>query len=381
MYSKQHSPSHLPPSGGGGAGLSRIFSLDEKTQRHSRNPQRQKKIRTGNYVADGFLKTNFLPKLRVTQTVQACTKSAKTERDFYRSLSQLAVHYGIEPLPTQHYGYPYNIALALWDTEKKLQEKVRNWDSLQLVQDSKRCFLISKERYRTGATLYYIPVIPLYQMLKDRQRKSAARLLLSICIRLYCAGVPYYRQEGNHLHWQYETMKEMLLLDDANEYTPKYLSEFKQAERIGDLMQKKISNRSNLKAFQARLDGFKIRNEFDGECYWLAKDALKLFLDYPNESIFRNTGKNWKQEDDDTYDNEIISLDKYLSFYAGGSDLLYESLSENINSEFSECSDIEEPCIYKRFNGSNQAHDSFDFEERFFTVTDKLCYLLNSYKQ
>lgn len=69
------------------------------------------------------------------------------ERNFYKSLSQLAEHYDIEPLQTQDYGYPYNIALAMWDAETKLKKNNVNWDTLRLVQDSKKTFFTSEERY------------------------------------------------------------------------------------------------------------------------------------------------------------------------------------------------------------------------------------------
>ena len=78
------------------------------------------------------------------------------ERDFYRSLSQLAEHYGIIPKPTQALGYPYNIALALKDIEEQLKLKVSDWEEIKLIQDSKKVFFTSEERYNTGATLYYI---------------------------------------------------------------------------------------------------------------------------------------------------------------------------------------------------------------------------------
>ncbi|PMX76362.1 hypothetical protein C1Y21_34515, partial [Pseudomonas sp. MPR-R2A3] len=76
-----------------------------------------------------------------------------------------------------------------------------NWDSLQLVQDRMKTFFISEERYQTGSTLYYIPVMPLFEMLHDPKRKRTAHLLVSVCSYLYhIADIPYYRQENSYLY-------------------------------------------------------------------------------------------------------------------------------------------------------------------------------------
>ena len=159
----------------------RVRTMDAKTKGCKRSAERQAESRTDSNVANGFLKSVFLPKLKTEQSVQACKETAKTERNFYQSLSNLAEHYSIEPMQTQIYGYPYNIALAMWDIETQLKRTHLNWDSLQLVQDSKKTFFVSEERYNVGTTLYYIPIAPLFKMLKDPKRKKTAQVLLSVC--------------------------------------------------------------------------------------------------------------------------------------------------------------------------------------------------------
>ena len=86
--------------------IRRVRTMDAKSQRCRRGTERQTEICTDSNASDGFLKCVFLPKLKTVQSAQACKKTAKTERDFYKSLSQLAEHYGIEPLQTKGYGYP-----------------------------------------------------------------------------------------------------------------------------------------------------------------------------------------------------------------------------------------------------------------------------------
>ena len=124
--------------------IRRVRPLDAESQRLKRSTERQTEIRTNRNATNGFLKCAFLPKLKTVQSVQACKKTAKMERDFYKSLSQLAEHYDIEPLQTKNYCYPYNMALAMWDAENKLKKINVNWYNLRLVQDSKKTFFTSE---------------------------------------------------------------------------------------------------------------------------------------------------------------------------------------------------------------------------------------------
>ena len=58
------------------------------------------------------------------------------------------------------------------DVEEKLKSKVLDWEEIRLVQDSKKTYFVSEERYNTGSTLFYTPVCPLYRLFHDKKRKS-----------------------------------------------------------------------------------------------------------------------------------------------------------------------------------------------------------------
>jgi hypothetical protein len=360
--------------------VEQIFSTSATLERCGRNPQGQTKIRAAGNAADSFLKTTFLPKLKETKTVEACSKIKKTQQDFYQSLSQLAAHYNIEIMQTQQYDYPYNIALALWDADKKLKEKTKHYDTIRIMQDENKTFLVAKERYNTGNSLYYIPLIPLYKMLNNHKRKRAAALLLSVFSYLYRkAGIPCYRDEGSFLYWQYEMMKECLLIDDSEEDISAYLDEFSQSEKIGDSMKKELVNENNLALFQKRLKSFKAKDEWENECFRISEQIFMLYRDYSNESLFRSAEKYG--EEDYHYDDEIIGMEKYISFYADDRGLLYDFLFNNISEEFNQYCRMEEPTIHKCFDGKNRITDSLEFEERLFNLIDDLCYLLHNYKK
>lgn len=357
--------------------IGRVRTMDAKTKRCKPSTKRQGESRTNSNVANGFLKSVFLPKLKTQQSLQVCKEIAKTERDFYQSLSKLAAQYGIEPMQTQIYGYPYNIALAMWDIETKLKRTHLNWNSLRLVQDSKKTFFVSEERYDTRTTLYYIPIVPLFKMLNDKRRKKTAQLLVSVCSYLYhIADIPYYRQENSYLFWMYELMTDWVEQDDETDETESYKSELRQAEQIGDKMEQKLFNRINLQLFKQRLNNFKSLDEFDQECWQIACKVFELFTEYPTTSIFKNAPIS----EQDPYDNEILGMEKYISFVADTKGWLYERLSYSINNEFNEYGAMAEPTISKHFDGSEKTYTNLDFEDRLFPILNDLCGLLDEYK-
>ena len=359
--------------------VGRVRTMDAKTKRRRPSTKRQTEIRTDSNATNGFLKCTFLPKLKTAQSVQACKKS---ERDFYQSLSKLAEHYSIEPMPTQQdYGYPYNMVLAMWDMDTKMKRSLRNWDGFKLILDSKKTFLTSEERYDTGTTLFYIPIVPLFEMLHDKQRKHTAHLLTSVFIYLYLIVlIPYYRQEDSYLYWLYETHKDWIDNDDETEETESYKNELRKAETIGDKIEQKLYNRINLTVFEQRLSRFKSRDTFDHECWNVACNAFALYTEYPTASIFRNAPMPEQDPYTDDCENEVIGMEKYISFIADTKGWLYESVKDSINNEFNECGVLEEPTISKAFDGKKISVGNLDFENRMFELLDDLSYLLNNYK-
>ena len=357
--------------------VGRVRKLATKTKGRKPSAERQAEVRTDSNATNGILKCTFLPKLKTAKSVQACQK---TERDFHKSLSKLAEHHSIEPMQTQDFEFPYNIVLSMWDMETKVKRTNINWEGFKLIQDSKKTYFTSEERYNTGTTLYYIPVVPLFQILKDQKRKKTAQLLLSVCSYLYhIAQIPYYRQEESYLYWLYEMMNDWVEQDEETAETETNKRELRNAEYIGDKVEQKLFNLINLKVFEKRLNQFKSVDTFDSECWKIARNAFALYTEYPSENIFRNATLPEKDPYDND-ENEIIGMEKYISFIADTKGWLYESLSDTINNEFNEYGAMEEPTISKQFDGSEIPTANLDFENRLFDLLNDLSGLLYEYK-
>lgn len=355
----------------------RVRPLDATAKGRKRNPKGQAKASSKGNVANGFLSTSFLPKLQETKAVEDGRKPTILERDFYTSLSQLAGRYGIDTMPTQSVGYPTNVALALSDAEQQLKAKVSNFYGLRMVQDDEKTYLIVDESYNTGATLYYIPIVPLHRMLKDPQHRKAGHLLLSVCAYLYrSAGVPYFKEDDSYLYWQYEMLKEWVLTDEQTDETEVYLNEIIEAEWVGDVMGQKIGNKANLTYFQQRLEGFSPKGSTHEGCLEIAKEAFALYQQYPDTAYFQNAAPQIGSDTDGDY---LLTMDRYVGFCAETRGWLGANLIECINNEFQEYGEMQEPVMAQHFNGSEPKGDSLEFENRFFALLEELIYLLNNY--
>ncbi len=368
--------------------VKRLRTMDASAQRQFGNTERPTEISTRFPTSDAFLKTCFMPLLKGNDITpkQSQRRIAKTERDFYKSLSQLAEHYDIQPMRTKNFGYPYNIRLALMDVQKQLKAKTENWAGIQLIDKESNTYFTVEERCNTGATLFYIPVVPLYRLLRQKTYRKAGCLLLSVCSYLYRnAGIPYYRIEDSYLYCNYEMLTDWMEQDAEMEDYFLCKKEVQRAELIGDLMGQKISDPRNLQFFEQRLKGFNPKDQFDKACFELAKKVFALYSQYPDESIFRNAHHN-NAIDPETMDengyndyNEenVVTMDKYISFFAESEGVVYDNLVSMINNEFNEYAEAQEPIIFKTFGGKSLLNESLDFENNLFKVLNELCRLLN----
>ncbi|QOR73737.1 hypothetical protein IMZ16_09530 [Cruoricaptor ignavus] len=364
--------------------IRRICRMGETPQRCFGDSERQTEICADKPTSDAFLKWTFLPKHeknKEQEQEQEPKKTMEMEKECFQSLFQLTEHYGIKPKLTQYLEYPYNIALVLDDIQKQLKFKTEHWEEIRLVKDKTKnqSYFISEERFHTGSILYYIPILPLYRLSKNPKRKQASELLKSVCSYLYhIAEVPYYRQQSSYLFWMYEMITDWIASDEQNEEQPAYLSEIKQAEQIGEIMEKKIYNSYHLTHFKNRLKHFKAKDVFDNDCWRLASKVFSLYEQYPNTTIFRNATVDQALIEDDEQEN-ILAMNQYISFCADAKGVLFETLFETVNSEFQECNIQEEPIVSKHFNGKEMIDAHLDFERRLFPLIEELIYILNSF--
>lgn len=357
-----------------------IHGLYATTQRHCRGTAGFAATCSGGATADGFLKAVFPATLKENKTLRDSTEKQQIAAGVAHSLSQLVTHYGIDLALPDDFCYPGGITYILHALQQTLKASVPLFESLRLVQSKRNAFFITTERVDTGQSLYYIPVVPLYGMQRDKRYAKAGALLLSVCSWLYrMAGVPYYRQEDAYLFYQFDMIKDWVEQDTDNEYAQTERQEIHTAAQIGDRMEKKLRHPANLEWFNRRLEGFKPKDGHDDACLEVATAAYALLLEYPGEHLFRNRPIPPEQDGDEYDENPNITMDKYISFSPDTKGWLFDTLSDTVNSEFNECGEVEEPGLAKCFDGQ-PVTGSLDFECRVFALMDTLCEILYNYK-
>lgn len=339
------------------------------------NNKKQEQVRSARTSADGFLKQSFLP---LFEQGKKLPDQLQAEKGFFDSLAIVTRLYGFKTIDVTNKSYPYNILLVHADIRKQFG-KFKQDIQLKILQDDEGIVKLSTyHTYNTSNTLYYIPVLPLYRLLQDRKQKQTAELLLSVFAYLYhIAGIPYYRENNSFLFYNYECMEEWLIDDLENEESEEdnsIISEYNKAVYYGDIMLRKMYNPYHLDCFQKRIDNYNTSNFLEKECLSVAKTALALLLEYPNDTIFKNTS-NQKFDNDEV----VIKAEQYISFVAESDGLLYENIARIVNDEFNECSEIEEPTFLQIYDAENELSNiALDFEYRLFPLLDDLCTLLNN---
>jgi len=351
--------------------IGQVRPLASKTKILERNSERQTEICTNSNAPNGFLKCQFLPKQEEISYFQGSKKILSTERNFYKSLSKLSKQYRVEPMQTKDFGFPYNLALAMWDIENKIKQSNYDWNQFKLIKSNRRIHFAKEEQFFTNTSLYFIPVVPLFKMLHDKKCKKNAQLLLCVFSYLYhIADIPYYRQQDSYLYWIYEMHEEWM--EQEEEDSQNYWREFKISKNIGDIIEKRILNLKNLDFFEQRLKCFKIKSEFDIICHKVATQAFALYSEYPKSTIFRNKPSSEEEPEEDDYRNRGIGMEMYISFVANTKGSLYDNIEDSINAEFNEYGSIEEPTVYLPINGTGISKADFDFENRLFALMEEL---------
>jgi len=331
------------------------------------------------HIADGFLKHRFLP-LYHQEGLIPCKK--QVERNFFKSLSQLAGCCSFLPLNVSAKPYPYNILLSYWDAQQQINDVKKDTELFIITNDRSEVMLYSKETVQTGSTLYYIPVMPLYRLLQDRRQKQCAELLLSVFAYLFrMAGVPYYRDQGSYLFHHYEIMEEWTESEMDGGDTQDYLqnrSALRIAAYYGDRMHRKIYNLYHLTHFRERIDGFVPQNRFQRDCLKIARDAFNIWEQYPKHTIYEHIPDEWEQDEEENGDyEEKIRIDEYISFISENEGSLFDSLSQMVNDEFNEMGFVQEPTVTTVYDQSDKEAESLDFERRLLDMITDLCTLLN----
>lgn len=355
-----------------------VPALPSKEERHRRGARRPPALSPCGAAAYGFLKPRFLPHY----AGQQAHYSPKEQQQFCRCFPLLCAYYDIHPVDTSALSYPYKREVLLHEADRLLKDKFHFNVSIDWEEENGNFTLNAIERFDMNSTLFFIPVLPLHKMMQHRKRKKAARMLLCIFSYLYRkAGVPCYWDEGTYLYWQYDMLCQWVTHDPEGweDDFDSFNSQVNTALHIGEVMLRRLYSSVHLENFDKWISEFKPHDAYDTECYCLAKRFYELWQDFPNTDIYSHADGGSLPDPEEYDDTECIAMEKYISFVCSTEGWLYNQLEQAVNSDFNECSSMQEPVIRRVFDPKTKQAESFDYECRLFPLINELCYLINIY--
>lgn len=367
-----------------------FHAVPEKNQRCRRSCAGSNLFCTGSDLANGFLKSVFLPKLTFDPKLPLKDNRGsnyyqeidfRLDRQLKKSLKQLCSFYDL-----QLRRYKTKNRLEKWTMIiTEIQNKLRVFESSDLSievsvkqREDNVAFLQVIQEYNVDTCLYFIPVVPLYKMLRQPDYKQVALILLSAFCYLYSyAGIPFYIDDYSYIAQQYDIYREWVMQDEEEDLVAKYEQEIEAAFSIGRIMWGKLIHKNNLKYLIQRLANLDLDNELEADVHKIGTKILWLWQNFPIQSIFDKSDR--LPDDDERY--ESVRMYQYISFVGDSKGWLYDLVREDLETYLGEYGRMEQPLICYEFNGSELKRESLHFEKEIFNLIGDLNYILENYKQ
>lgn len=301
------------------------------------------------------------------------------ETSFYRSLTYLGDLYNFKPPHNKYLIFPRNIAYDLGIAGKMLRKINRELCLFITHDEEKKTCVCTAEPFNVESkTLYYIPVRPLFRLLKEKHRGHTSQLLLSVFAYLYqVLQIPYYRNPSSFLYDCYNTIFEWLTNDeecDDKKWISKNKRLAKQSIDEGDAIMNHIKQPVHLQQFERRIQQFVARDAIDTKVLAIATSSQILLKEFPDNRLFHYIPENLLDPEND----ERIVAEHYISFFWDAEiEPVYSNLIEHVNGLFENCGGMDLPVGYQRFDKphTNPSHDT-RFPASVFNLVENLSEIL-----
>ena len=357
-----------------------VYPRPEKAEGCKGSRRRKPAVRSTRNTSISFLKQCFLPLIEEKEMKRKdhLSISKEMDKDYKDSLSQLKQFYNIEFIEADTGQFAFNWLIDF----EKISMLLNSGEHLEVdipPIEYGKISLSTRQTFPTGHSLYYIPVLPLYRFLKDKQfrkNRSAVLVLLSACSYLNRhARVPMYTQPGSFMEYQYEILCNWCE-EDEEDTKSNDLMELRQIIEIGHIMERKFHHKNNLLYLEDRIKRLRPRDGFDHFCLRIGNQTLELYKQFPNENIFRLAAAVSHNE----YDYHYTTLmENYIAFVGASVGGISDMLLDMVNNEFSENTHFQEPEIVQVFDGRSNEPIDFCFEHAIFKLLDDVCTILYKY--
>jgi hypothetical protein len=317
-------------------------------------PEKQSKTIPNRIPRPAFL--NFPHPPRIARPAAELKCYGRIEKQIKSSLCNLCRLYGLKE-PILKGIFPMNVYTAFTQVSTALHQKDEELKLKIMQEASARVCLATQKTFDTRMTLYYLPLCPFWEMMKQKERKKETNLLLSMLAYLFqIAGIPHFAENFSYLGGIYQIVAEWQSEQEEEDEDEELRNEsefidahFSYLWEAGAILLALMADPKNLKRFDGRVKRFTPKDAKGDALLACAKALARLYRKFPTRSVIENMGMPAMDNDEDNF----IRSEQYLGFYWSNSDCIIDSVMEYVNAELNECCEIEEPPMFV-FNSLKQ---------------------------
>jgi hypothetical protein len=329
-------------------------------------------------VTPAFLRHQFLP---LATDHPVLYRSGEVQSEFFRSVDHLARLYRLVVPDVPDLPYPLNIHAAFVQLKQQL-ERAQPALSLAILQtDDGVTTLATAKEVDLQGYLYYIPLQPIFRLLRRKKARQITPILLGIAAYIrQKMGMPCYSDWGSYMANVHGILEQWV--DDTEgerdeKEAAEYYSEFRRAERVGYCIQRKLRQPARISKLTVNLQIFEPIGEWQVRLRELAGDFLRLGNAYPNRCLFEEIPIGFL--DEETRDEDRVSKEQYFSFVYDHYSWLGEEVNDYVETSLQECPVVDAPVTVQFFHEPQckEGHDP-SYEVTCLRLLNEFAYLLNN---
>jgi hypothetical protein len=277
--------------------------------------------------------------------------------------------------------YPLNIHAAFVQLKQQLG-RVQPALSLAILQtsDGVTTLATAKEVDLQGC-LYYIPLLPIFKLLRRKKARHIAPILIGIAAYIrQKMGMPCYSDWGSYMANVHGILEQWV--DDTEgerneQESAEYYREFRRAERVGNYMQRKLRQPLRIAKMATDFKAFVPAGTWQTRLQQLAVYFLHLDLAFPGRCLFNEIPTGFL--DEETREEDRVIKDQYLSFVYDHYSWLGEEVNDYVETSLQDCPVVDAPVTVQYFHQpqTKECHDA-TYEETCLRLLNEFAYLLNN---
>ncbi|MBO9681957.1 MAG: hypothetical protein J7502_04710 [Flavisolibacter sp.] len=360
--------------------ISAISQIDRQIEQHPGRKRRSgrstPKCARG-FDPNGFLKMAFLPLYK--SPVHGITN---TEKQFFQSAKAVCREYGWRMPKRPHLPFPHNIASSYERISDQISEA--GLTSILAHDDNNETCIVTVEEYNTKFDLYFIPLRPIYNILKDDKNKNIRPAVLEIS-RYLCHNAGFAGLINGSFAWnEYERLEEWAgeQLDNLEEGEDEdcwheQIIAVKQVQTFASSIYPDMNVPFSSKRIKSAIGKIEIEEQSPMELKTICNGFIELAEKFPQHSLYTNIPSEYF----DRYDYyELVRLEQWACFFWSDNHFLFEHFMECVEADLQEKPTKEVPLKIRVFNAANEIPvTSFDFEDQLLDLVHQFTCFLNDY--